>query len=128
MIRSSDETESKIARLLCELADLSGDGAALEACRREAADFEPALAVAGVVLDQLAAETDAEGFGESCTILDRLHDRFQAQGEVFAAVKLIEGLTRIGAAQTDRESAQARRLRQSLRLWMDAPPREGGRP
>lgn len=44
----SKDRDAEIARLLEALADLSGEEAALEACRREAEAFEPAAAVDGI--------------------------------------------------------------------------------
>lgn len=43
-----DDKDAAIARLLDELADLSGEEAALEACRREAEAFAPSAAVEGI--------------------------------------------------------------------------------
>ncbi|MCM2303968.1 MAG: hypothetical protein NDJ72_04650 [Elusimicrobia bacterium] len=51
---SSDEKEAAIARLMRELADLSGEREALEACLREADAFDPAAAVEGVARALLA--------------------------------------------------------------------------
>lgn len=48
IIPSDDGKDAEIARLLNQLADLSGEEAALEACRREAEAFVPAAAVEGI--------------------------------------------------------------------------------
>lgn len=44
----SEDKDAEIARLLDQLADLSGEEASLEACRREAEAFDPAAAVEGI--------------------------------------------------------------------------------
>lgn len=58
MTHSPDDKDAAIARLLNELADLSGEQEALAAYRREAESFEFASAVAGVARALHALETE----------------------------------------------------------------------
>ncbi|MBI4060443.1 MAG: hypothetical protein HY403_03350 [Elusimicrobia bacterium] len=48
--------DAKIARLMSRLADLSGEEAALEACRREAEAFDPVASTEGIARALAALE------------------------------------------------------------------------
>lgn len=48
MTQPPEDKDEAISRLMSALADLSGEEAALEACRREAEAFEPAASVEGI--------------------------------------------------------------------------------
>ncbi|MFI5363445.1 MAG: hypothetical protein ACHQ49_15875 [Elusimicrobiota bacterium] len=93
-----DGKTAAIAGLLNKLADLSGDGAALEAYRREADLFDPALVAAEIALDLLAVETEAEGRAETRRILEHLLEAFRTREEYGAAAKIADGLRSFDAA------------------------------
>ena len=96
---SSDVKDAEIAHLLAKLADLSAEDGALEACRREAEAFDPALSTAGIALDLLAVETQDAGFQEVGGLLDALCERFQTQGATAAAVRISDGRKELEAAR-----------------------------
>src|SRR3569832_1524700 len=97
-----DKNAARIAALLNLLADVSGETAALEALRREADAFEPALSAAGVALGLLSLETRGEGRAESRARLVRLRERFLEQGELAAAERIAEGLRDADASEKRR--------------------------
>ncbi len=80
------------ARILGALADLSGEGEALAACRREAEAFDPEAAVGGILLELVSLEDEPEGFAESCGLADDYYDRFVERGRFAAALRLRRGL------------------------------------
>ncbi|MFI5345981.1 MAG: hypothetical protein ACHQ51_06370 [Elusimicrobiota bacterium] len=98
MSEPSGGKAAAIADLLNKLADLSGDEAAMEACRREADLFEPDLSTAGIALELYSLEPDAAGRAVMREILEGLRERFHAQGSLPAAARISDGLTAFDAA------------------------------
>lgn len=102
MAEPLEKNAARIAALLNLLSDVSGETAALEALRREADAFEPALSAAGIALDLLSLETRAEGRAESRDRCVRLRERFLERGERAAAERIDEGLRDADAAENRR--------------------------
>ena len=102
------------AQLLAELADVSAEGVRLEALRSEAAAFAPLEAAVDLALDLLAPTTDPEGLDDSLATLDALSRRLARARAVEPALRLLEGLARLEAAENDRDSPRALRLRAAL--------------
>lgn len=84
-----DEKSARIARLMGELADLSGEEEALAACRREAEEDAPALIAAGVAVDLLSLESEPEPRRAARALLERLRGRCETLGE-WEAVRLLD--------------------------------------
>jgi HEAT repeat protein len=90
------------ARIMNALADLSGEAEALEACRREAVEFEPEAAVAGIAVELLAGDDDAAEFARTCALVQGLYERFVERGRFGAALLLRRGLA---ARETEERAA-----------------------
>ncbi len=81
------------------LADLSGEEEAFEACRAEAAQFDPVGETLGVLLEIVAAEREPAEFETVCALLEGLYDGFVARAEFDGALRVLDAAAEAVAAE-----------------------------
>ncbi|MDX6767972.1 MAG: hypothetical protein SF051_00455 [Elusimicrobiota bacterium] len=106
--------DAEAARLLEALADLTADGEALAALRKEAAAFRPADGAVRVMLDLLATDPDEAAFDDSLSALDALVEKLGHEKSILPSMRLLDGLARLDRAQEDPRSPRATKLRAAL--------------
>ncbi len=106
---------SDVSRLLADFANLPGDLAQVEECRREALSFDYEGSTSAILLEILAVEDEASAFGETCVLIGADYDRLVSSADFVSARSIVEGLEALEAAPGARP-ADCAALLKDLRL------------